>query len=82
MCNSKEDVLNIVDMDGYVWSHRFTDDEDIYLSELVSNGVLENLEDAGIKFMNGTYCYVRKGNPKKVHVIDNERTGVSYLAVR
>lgn len=82
MRNIKEDILNTIDTIGYVWSHTFTDDEDLYLFDLVKDGVLETLEDAGMKYMNGNYCYIRKGNPKKVHVIKNERTSVSYLAVR
>lgn len=64
----KESMLNVLHTQGLLWTNKFSDEELSILQELIDEGVIESVTNAGILFMNGDYCYVLKGNPAGVFV--------------
>lgn len=64
-------ILNEIESVGYflykpeLWSKLFSH----AIHELVLENRIETLSSAGIEFMNGSYYYIPKGNPRKVNII-------------
>jgi hypothetical protein len=71
---TKQEILNEIDDKGLFWCHKSPDIDLDFIDELEAEGLIETITSAGINFMNGDYCYTRKGNPQalSVKVKDNE----------
>lgn len=63
-------VMATIDKFGLFWytPNRWTDELTDEISRLVNDDVIENIRSAGISFMNGNYCYIKKGNPDNARV--------------
>jgi hypothetical protein len=65
---TKQEILAELDKEGIFWCHRSPDIDLDILTELEGDDIITTVTDAGINFMNGDYCYIRKGNPDKVGI--------------
>jgi len=65
---TKDEILNTIIQDGFIHTGRMTDEEDLIIHELVNEGTIESIINAGLQFMNGDYCFVLKGNPSNVYI--------------
>lgn len=78
---SIEEVMGTIDVNGLCWyTPEFWSDElQKQIDEKVEAGEIESARDAGISFMNADYCYIAKGNPRKVVVVSTANGKESWL---
>ncbi len=76
-------ILEEIKQKGFYWSSPsvWSDAQYQELKGLLDEGVIESIRDAGILCTNADYCFILKGNPSGVHVMERNERGWSVQRV-